>query len=111
LISEGDSHKLQTDGTTQTVRQNYAVAGLTIAMREGTTFSYFLTDHLGLRSVHTRAVSARGAEVGVADSSGTLVSESRYLPFGETRTDVGSVTQTLKSAEGRPTSATPSSVV
>ena len=70
-------------------------------MREGTTFSYFLTDNLGLRSVHTRAIflpwfhqGARGAVVGVADSSGTLVSETRYLPFGETRTDVGLVTQT-----------------
>ena len=70
-------------------------------MREDTTFSYFLTDNLGLRSVHTRAIflpwfhqGARGAVVGVADSSGTLVSETRYLPFGETRTDVGLVTQT-----------------
>jgi len=50
-------------------------------MREGTTFSYFLTDNLG-------------SVVGVTDSSGTLVSESRYLPFGETRTDVGTITQT-----------------
>ena len=84
------------------MRQYYAVAGLTVAMREGTTFSYFLTDHLGLRSVHTRAIflpwfhqGARGAVVGVADSSGTLVAETRYLPFGETRTDVGvAITQT-----------------
>ena len=96
------------------MRQYYAVAGLTVAMREGTTFSYFLTDNLGLRSVHTRAIflpwfhqGARGAVVGVADSSGTLVAETRYLPFGETRTDVGvAITRTLKSAEGRQISVT-----
>jgi hypothetical protein len=38
------------------VRQYYAVAGLTVVMREETIFSYFLTDNLGLRSVHTRAI-------------------------------------------------------
>ena len=78
-----------------------------VAMREGTTFSYFLPDNLGLRSVHTRTASVRGAVVGVTDSGGTLVSESRYLPLadfappnafcergGETRTDVGTITQT-----------------
>jgi RHS repeat-associated protein len=50
-------------------------------MRENTTWSYFLTDNLG-------------SVVGVTDSSGALVSESRYLPFGEVRTDVGAITQT-----------------
>jgi RHS repeat-associated protein len=54
---------------------------VTVAMREGSTFSYFLTDNLG-------------SVVGVTDSSGTLVSESRYLPFGETRSDVGTINQT-----------------
>jgi len=57
------------------------VAGQTVAMREGTTFSYFLTDNLG-------------SVVGVTDSSGVLISETRYLPFGETRTDVGTIMQT-----------------
>jgi uncharacterized protein RhaS with RHS repeats len=50
-------------------------------MREGTTFSYFLTDNLG-------------SVVRVTDASGALVSETRYLPFGDTRTDLGTITQT-----------------
>jgi uncharacterized protein RhaS with RHS repeats len=50
-------------------------------MRENTTWSYFLTDNLG-------------SVVGVTDSNGALTSETRYLPFGEVRTDVGTITQT-----------------
>ena len=71
----------ETDCTTEMVRQYYAIAGLTAGMREDTTFYYFLTDHLG-------------SVVAVTDSSGTMVSETRYLPFGEIRTDVGTVSQT-----------------
>ena len=77
----GGSYEVQTDGTTETVRQYYAIAGVTAGMREGSTFYYFLTDHLG-------------SVVGVTDSSGTMVSETRYLPFGEVRTDVGTISQT-----------------
>jgi hypothetical protein len=77
----GGSYELQTDGSTETVRQYYAIAGVTVGMREGSTFYYFLTDHLG-------------SVVGVTDSTGTLLSETRYLPFGEIRTDVGSISQT-----------------
>ena len=50
-------------------------------MREGSSFSWFLTDHLG-------------SVVGVTDSNATLVSQTRYTPFGEIRSDVGTVTET-----------------
>jgi len=77
----GGSYELQTDGSAETVRQYYALAGVTAGMREGTTFSWFLTDHLG-------------SVVGVTDSTGTVVSTTCYSPFGEIRTDVGTVSQT-----------------
>ncbi len=77
----GGSYESQTDGSTETVRQYYAIAGVTAGMREESTFYYFLTDHLG-------------SVVGVTDPTGTLVSETRYLPFGEVRTDVGTISQT-----------------
>ena len=77
----GGSYEVQTNGTTETVRQYYTLAGVSAGMRESSTFYYFLTDHLG-------------SVVGVTDSSGTMVSETRYLPFGEIRTDVGTVSQT-----------------
>lgn len=77
----GGSYEVQTDGTTETVRQYYAIAGVTVGMRAGETFYYFLTDHLG-------------SVVGVTDAARTLVSETRYLPFGEIRTDVGTISQT-----------------
>jgi hypothetical protein len=44
------------------------------------SLNYFLTDHLG-------------SVVAVANASGTLVSQQRYLPFGQVRTNVGSITQ------------------
>jgi RHS repeat-associated protein len=50
-------------------------------MNDGSGLKYFLTDHLG-------------SIVAVTNASGTLVSQQRYLPFGEVRTDVGSITQT-----------------
>ena len=37
---------------------------------------------------------ARGAVVGVTNATGAMVSETRYLPFGEVRADVGAITQT-----------------
>lgn len=30
----------------------------------------------------------------MTDSTGTLISQQRYLPFGQVRTDVGSIMQT-----------------
>jgi len=80
----GGSYEVQVAGSTETVRQYYSIAGMAIGMREGETVNDFLTDHLG-------------SVVGVTNSSGALISEVRYLPFGEIRTDVGStggITQT-----------------
>ncbi|WKZ38421.1 MAG: RHS repeat-associated core domain-containing protein [Anaerolineales bacterium] len=59
----------------------YAFAGQTIAMDDGTGLQYFLSDHLG-------------SVVAVTDSSGTLTSQQRYLPFGGVRSDVNDITQT-----------------
>jgi RHS repeat-associated protein len=77
----GGSYEVQTDGTTSTVRQYYSLGGVNIGMREGTTFDYFLTDH-------------QGSVVGVTDAVGTLISETRYMPFGQVRASVGTITQT-----------------
>jgi hypothetical protein len=84
----GSAYEVQNDGTTETIRTYYTFAGMSIAMSEripGTpdtvTLSYFLTDHLG-------------SIVAVTDDSGALLSEQRYLPFGQVRTDVGAVNQT-----------------
>jgi len=51
--SERGSYEVQTDGVTETVKQYYAVAGMTFVplrasatMCSGVTWSFFLTDHL-----------------------------------------------------------------
>jgi RHS repeat-associated protein len=58
---------------------------MTVALRtiidSNSTLVYFLTDPLG-------------SVVAVTDANGALVSEQRYLPFGEVRTDVGTISQT-----------------
>ena len=77
----GGSYEVQTDGTTSTIKQYYSIAGINVGMRQGSTFNYFLTDHLG-------------SVVGVTDAAGTLISETRYMPFGQIRTDIGTITQT-----------------
>jgi hypothetical protein len=46
----------------------------------GSGLNYFLTDHLD-------------SVVAVVNPGGGLVSQTRYMPFGEVRTDVGSITQ------------------
>jgi RHS repeat-associated protein len=77
----GGSYEVQSDGSTEITRQYYALAGVSAGMREGDTFSWFLTDHLG-------------SVVGVTDADATLISQTRYTPFGEIRTDVGTINQT-----------------
>ena len=73
--------------TGETVRKYYAIAGQTVAMRTydpGTTtwlLHYFLTDHLG-------------SVVAVLDDSGEVLSEQRCMPFGQVRTDVGTIAET-----------------
>jgi RHS repeat-associated protein len=63
------------------VTKYYSFAGQMVAMKDETGLQYFLTDHLG-------------SVVGVTDSNGTLISQQRYLPFGEVRTDLGLISQT-----------------
>ena len=62
-------------GTVTQTRTYYPVAG---AMRIGSTLYYTLKDHLGSASV-------------VTDTSGNIVGENRYYPFGETRLTTGTI--------------------
>jgi RHS repeat-associated protein len=70
--------------SSETVKKYYSVAGMTVAtlapgasagVDDGSVLQYLLTDHLG-------------SVVAVTDDSGTLISQQRYLPFGEVRTDL-----------------------
>jgi RHS repeat-associated protein len=69
--------------TGSAVKKYYSIAGQTVAMNDGSGLKYLLTDHLGSTS-------------GVLDSNGSLLSQQRYLPFGEVRTDTNPpyITQT-----------------
>ena len=58
------------DGST---KKYYSIAGMMVAVNDGTGLQYLLTDHLG-------------STVAVTNSSGTLTSQQRYLPFGAPRT-------------------------
>jgi hypothetical protein len=77
----GGAYEVRDDGTTGTVWKYYAFAGMTVAVNDGSGLQYLLTDHLG-------------SIVAVTDASGALLSEQRYLPFGQVRTDAGTITQT-----------------
>jgi RHS repeat-associated protein len=55
------------------VKKYYSIAGMTVAMNDGSGLKYLLTDHLGSTNV-------------VLDADGDLLSQQRYLPFGEVRT-------------------------
>ena len=61
------------------VKKYYSMAGMTIAMNDGSgaNGSTYLTDQLG-------------SVVAITDNTGTLISQQRYLPFGQVRTDVSS---------------------
>jgi hypothetical protein len=59
----------------------FSIAGQMIASDDGSVLHYFLTE-------------PRGSMVGVVDGSSTLLSQQRYLPKGQVRTSVGSITQT-----------------
>ncbi len=58
------------DGAT---KKYYSLAGMMVAVNDGTGLQYLLTDHLG-------------STVAVTNQSGTLTSQQRYLPFGAART-------------------------
>jgi uncharacterized iron-regulated membrane protein len=63
------------------VRKYYSLAGQTVAMRDSNGLRYFLTDHLD-------------STLAVLDDSGEPLSQTRYMPFGSVRDDVGAITQT-----------------
>jgi RHS repeat-associated protein len=60
------------------VTTNYYLGNKLVAVREGTTLSYILQDHLGSTS-------------GTADASGTLVSTISYFSFGDSRNSTGTL--------------------
>jgi RHS repeat-associated protein len=66
----------KTSGGTVTQTRTYYPAGG--AMRVGSTLYYVLKDHLGSASA-------------VTDTSGNIVGEDRFLPFGETRFTTGTM--------------------
>jgi RHS repeat-associated protein len=84
----GGAYESTSDGTTETVRKYYAIAGQTFAMSDNGVMKYLLTDHLG-------------STVAVTDAAGTLLSETRYMPFGEPRADVGLLSGTDKTFTGQ----------
>ena len=68
------------------IRKYYSFGGQPVAMTSSAsdtcaTLCYFLTDQLG-------------SVVAVTDSDGGLINQSRYLPFGQVRTDLDTITQT-----------------
>jgi RHS repeat-associated protein len=54
------------------VKKYYSIAGMMVAVNDGTELQYLLTDHLG-------------SVVATTNASGTLTSQQRYLPFGGAR--------------------------
>ena len=60
-----------------TVSKNYFIGGARVATRQAGVLYYPLTDHLGSTTV-------------ITDAAGTVVSELRYNPWGETRFSSGS---------------------
>jgi RHS repeat-associated protein len=58
--------------TGSAVKKYYSIAGMMVAVNDGTGLQYLLTDHLG-------------SVVATTNASGTLTSQQRYLPFGEAR--------------------------
>jgi RHS repeat-associated protein len=77
----GSIYEVKDPGLNQTITKYYAMAGMTVAMDDGSNLMYFLTDHLG-------------SIVEVFDDTGGIFSEERYLPFGKVRTDIGPAAQT-----------------
>ncbi|NWG75742.1 MAG: hypothetical protein HXY24_14270 [Rubrivivax sp.] len=74
----GGAYETHSDST---IRKYYSLTGQTFAMRDAEGLKYFLTDHLG-------------STLAVLDSSGTVLSETRYMPFGAVRDDVGIISKT-----------------
>ena len=66
LFLFGGTYEINDDGgASESVTKYYSLAGMRVAMREGTDVSYFAADHLSSSSV-------------VMDDTGTLLSQNRY---------------------------------
>ncbi len=65
----------------ETVKRYYAIAGMTVAMNDGSGLKYLLTDHLG-------------SVVAVTNANGELQESQRYLPFGGVRGDLAQIDAT-----------------
>ena len=63
------------------IRKYYSIAGMMIAMRDADGLKFPLTDHLG-------------SIVAITDVNASIMSEQRYLPFGEVREDTGTIANT-----------------
>src|SRR5258708_32607791 len=60
--------------TSTSTKKYYTIAGMTVATNDGSGLKYLITDHLG-------------SVVATTSATGTLISQQRYLPFGQLRTD------------------------
>lgn|GEM_PF-3315010 len=87
----GGSYEVDTDGTTDKVIKYYSIAGMSIAMDDGSGLQYFLTDQLG----------SVVATINSAGAPSSLV-QQRYYPFGGVHPDVGTITQTDFGYTGQP---------
>jgi hypothetical protein len=58
-------------------------------MSDNCVMKYMLTDHLP-----PQGGAPQGSTIAVADSAGTLLEQTRYMPFGTVRTDVGTLAST-----------------
>ncbi len=76
ILFIGAHYEVTNPGSLQTVTKYYFAGTSRIAMRTSGTLTYLLTDHLNSTSITT-------------NSSGGLVSELRYKPWGETRYSSG----------------------
>lgn len=77
----GGSYEVEVDHTNAdavSTKKYYSIAGMRVAMDDGTDLVYFASDHLSSTTI-------------VMSNTGTLLSEQRYLPFGEVRADIGTL--------------------
>ncbi len=78
----GGAYETRSDGT---AIKYYSFAGQMVAMNDGSGLQYFPSTSSG-----HRLTGHLGSVVATTDSTGTLTSQQRYLPFGGVRPDVPS---------------------
>jgi hypothetical protein len=84
-----------------TIKKYYAAGGTRIAMRDNGTLRYLLTDH-------DLATQDSGSTSVVADAAGNKLSEMRYKPWGEWRSEAAHASPVVQCP---PTTPTPASAV